>query len=134
MIVVLLDLDVHLPGVGSLKEKRGLIKSAVAALRRDLGFDLLERIWARNDMPEGEAMDLAVEAQEDVRRSDGAFEVVVPPSLRAQDPDDDSLFAIAEEARAVIVSGDRHLLGMARQLPVYSPTEFRHLVMTQEGA
>jgi hypothetical protein len=30
------------------------------ALRRDLGFDLLERIWARNDMDEDEAMELAV--------------------------------------------------------------------------
>jgi hypothetical protein len=33
------------------------------ALRRDLGLDLLERLWARNDMPEEEAMALAVEAQ-----------------------------------------------------------------------
>ena len=42
-----------------------------AALRRDLGFDLLERIWARNDMPEDEAMELALEAQGSVRRNDG---------------------------------------------------------------
>lgn len=34
-----------------------------AALRRDLGFDLLERIWAGNDMDEGDAMTLALEAQ-----------------------------------------------------------------------
>lgn len=33
------------------------------ALRRDFGFDLLDRIWARNDMPEVEAMALALEAQ-----------------------------------------------------------------------
>lgn len=43
-----------------------------AALRRDLGFDLLERIWARNDLPEDEAMDLAREAQKSVRRDDEA--------------------------------------------------------------
>lgn len=43
-----------------------------AALRRDLGFDLLERIWARNDMPEDEAMDFAIEAQGSVRSNDGA--------------------------------------------------------------
>ncbi|MDZ7801988.1 MAG: hypothetical protein U5K81_14510 [Trueperaceae bacterium] len=43
-----------------------------AALRRDLGFDLLERIWDRNEMPEDEAMELAREAQESVRRNDGA--------------------------------------------------------------
>lgn len=33
------------------------------ALRRDLGLDLLERAWARNNLSEDEAMALAVEAQ-----------------------------------------------------------------------
>lgn len=53
---------------------------------------------------------------------------VGPPSLRTADPHDDYLVALAEAARAVIVSGDRHLLGMAGRLPVYSPADFRHLV------
>jgi hypothetical protein len=39
------------------------------ALRRDLGFDLLDRIWARNDLPEDEAIGLAVEAQHEVRKT-----------------------------------------------------------------
>lgn len=43
-----------------------------AALRRELGFDLLERIWERNDMSEDEAMDLAREAQASVRRNEEA--------------------------------------------------------------
>jgi hypothetical protein len=42
-----------------------------AALRRDLGFDLLEQIWAKNDMPEDKAMKLALEAQASVRRNAG---------------------------------------------------------------
>lgn len=33
------------------------------ALRRDLGLDLLDRLWERNDLSEDEAMDLALEAQ-----------------------------------------------------------------------
>ena len=33
------------------------------ALRRDLGLDLLDRLWARNDLAEDEAVDLAVQAQ-----------------------------------------------------------------------
>lgn len=37
------------------------------ALRRDLGFDLLERLWAKNRMSEGDAMRLAVEAQHGTR-------------------------------------------------------------------
>ena len=41
-----------------------------AALRRDLGFDLLERLWDRSDLTEDEAMALALEAQASVRRAD----------------------------------------------------------------
>lgn len=40
-----------------------------AALKGELGFDLLERIWTQNDMDEDEAMDLALEAQGRVRRT-----------------------------------------------------------------
>jgi hypothetical protein len=39
------------------------------ALRRDLGFDLLERLWAKADLSEDEAMALALEAQHEARRS-----------------------------------------------------------------
>ena len=38
------------------------------AVRRDLGLDLLERLWTRNQLGEEEAMNLAVEAQHAVRR------------------------------------------------------------------
>jgi hypothetical protein len=38
------------------------------ALRRDLGLDLLERLWDRNDLAEDEALALAVEAQHAMRR------------------------------------------------------------------
>ena len=39
------------------------------ALRQELGFALLEKIWARNEMPENEAMALALEAQHETRRT-----------------------------------------------------------------
>jgi Ribbon-helix-helix protein, copG family len=38
------------------------------ALRRELGFDLLERLWEREDIGEENALALAVEAQHDTRR------------------------------------------------------------------
>jgi predicted transcriptional regulator len=38
------------------------------SLRRDLGLDLLDRLWAQNDLKEGEATALAVEAQHRTRR------------------------------------------------------------------
>ena len=37
------------------------------ALRRDLGMDLLDRIWAANDLREADALALAVEAQHATR-------------------------------------------------------------------
>lgn len=47
-----------------------------------------------------------------------------PPSVRSPDAGDDYLVALAERTQAVIVSGDRHLLGLAGQVPVLSPAEF----------
>lgn len=38
------------------------------ALRRELGFDLLERLWQSSDLDEDEALALAVEAQHETRR------------------------------------------------------------------
>jgi hypothetical protein len=38
------------------------------ALRSHLGLDLLDRLWARNDLDANEAMSLAVEAQHAARR------------------------------------------------------------------
>jgi Ribbon-helix-helix protein, copG family len=39
------------------------------ALRRDLGLDLLDRLWQANDLGEDEALALAVEAQHETRPS-----------------------------------------------------------------
>ena len=38
------------------------------SLRRDLGLDLLDRLWSQNKMSEGQAMRLAVQAQHSTRR------------------------------------------------------------------
>lgn len=37
------------------------------SLRRDLGLGLLERLWSKNQMPEDQALQLAVEAQHSTR-------------------------------------------------------------------
>ena len=39
------------------------------AVRRDLGLDLLDRLWARNDLTEEEAMELSLEAQKAARKN-----------------------------------------------------------------
>jgi hypothetical protein len=38
------------------------------SLRRDMGLDLFERLWERDDVPEDDAQTLAVEAQHRTRR------------------------------------------------------------------
>lgn len=38
------------------------------ALRRDLGLDLIDRLWARSRLSEDEATELAVEAQHATRK------------------------------------------------------------------
>lgn len=46
------------------------------------------------------------------------------PAPRSADPDDDYLVALAEHARALLVSGDRHLLDLAAEIPVLTPRGF----------
>ena len=46
------------------------------------------------------------------------------PVRRSSDPGDDSLLALAESERAVLVSGDRHLLELGGDLPVETPRAF----------
>jgi putative PIN family toxin of toxin-antitoxin system len=46
------------------------------------------------------------------------------PARRSADPDDDYLLALAEQERAVLVSGDQHLLALAGELPILTPRAF----------
>lgn len=50
------------------------------------------------------------------------------PPIRSPDPDDDYLIALAETERAVLVSGDQHLLGLSESVPVFSPAGFLSLL------
>ena len=46
------------------------------------------------------------------------------PARRSIDPGDDYLIALAEEERAVLVSGDQHLLALANDLPIQTARTF----------
>jgi hypothetical protein len=46
---------------------RGDSEVIEAAVRRDLGLDLLDRLWAANDLAEADALALGVEAQHRTR-------------------------------------------------------------------
>lgn len=54
--------------VRAARTGRGDSEVIEEALRRDLGLDLLERLWERADLDEAMATDLAVEAQHATRR------------------------------------------------------------------
>ncbi|MFL5897084.1 MAG: putative toxin-antitoxin system toxin component, PIN family [Solirubrobacterales bacterium] len=47
-----------------------------------------------------------------------------PSPVRCEDPGDDYLIALAHDQKAVLVSGDRHLLVLSGRIPVLSPSEF----------
>jgi putative PIN family toxin of toxin-antitoxin system len=46
------------------------------------------------------------------------------PAPRSADPGDDYLLALAQAERAVLVSGDQHLLALAEELPILAPRAF----------
>jgi putative PIN family toxin of toxin-antitoxin system len=46
------------------------------------------------------------------------------PAARSGDPNDDYLVALAEAARALLVSGDDHLLALATELPIRTARDF----------
>jgi putative PIN family toxin of toxin-antitoxin system len=46
-----------------------------------------------------------------------------PSPLRSADPDDDYLIALAQSQNAVLVSGDKHLLGIGGGAPILAPAD-----------
>ena len=50
------------------------------------------------------------------------------PTIRSPDPGDDYLIGLAASERAALVSGDKHLLDLANEIPVFSPREFLQLL------
>jgi putative PIN family toxin of toxin-antitoxin system len=64
---------------------------------------------------------------------EGATRVDDPDTVpaRAPDPGDDYLLALAEAERAILVSGDQHLLGLAEEYPILTPRAFLETLETQ---
>lgn len=58
------------------------------------------------------------------RRADLRDDPADPPRFKSADPKYDYVIALAAASQAVIVSGDRHLLDLGDDLPVYSPAAF----------
>jgi hypothetical protein len=90
-------------------------ESLLAELERALGYPKVRR-----RVPPSEAVAFVSL----LRR--GAIVAVdaATPARRSADPGDDYLLALAESAHGVLVSGDRHLLALADELPIQSPQAF----------
>jgi putative PIN family toxin of toxin-antitoxin system len=50
------------------------------------------------------------------------------PPVHSRDPDDDYLIALASAHRAALVSGDKDLLALEGEIPVFSPRAFLDLL------
>lgn len=51
-----------------------------------------------------------------------------PPPLLSADPGDDYLLALAASQKAMLVSGDGHLLALAGELPIRAPSDLLSLL------
>ncbi len=89
-------------------------------LQRALGYPKLRRHVSKSD-----AADLVRWV------ADSATVVVDPdndPPVRSSDPGDDYLIVLASAHRAALVSGERHLLTLEKEIPVFSPRAFLDLL------
>jgi putative PIN family toxin of toxin-antitoxin system len=58
----------------------------------------------------------------------GVEDPAAPPPLRAADPRDDYLLALASSAGALLVTGDGALLELADRAPIHTPAEFLDMI------
>jgi putative PIN family toxin of toxin-antitoxin system len=52
-----------------------------------------------------------------------------PPPVRSVDAGDDYLLSLAASQRAVLVTGDSHLLALAGEFPIHTPANYLSLLM-----
>lgn len=90
--------------------------SLLAELERALGYPKLRRRIPPDD---------GLAFVEMIRRSATlAEDPTAPAPIESRDPGDDYLLALAASERAALVSGDKDLLSLQGDLPIYSPTGF----------
>jgi putative PIN family toxin of toxin-antitoxin system len=88
-------------------------------------LDELERALAYPKLAERIKVEEAVALIDWLRREAILVEDPAEPATsHSEDPGDEYLLALAEAERAVLVSGDRHLLALTEELPVLTVREF----------
>jgi putative PIN family toxin of toxin-antitoxin system len=97
----------------------------LAELRRALAYPKIVRLVPPDD---GEAFVAWLSRTAALARDPSGA-----PPICSPDPNDDYLLALAAEQQAVLVTGDRHLLGVAGNLPVHTPADFLAMVSRPVG-
>lgn len=92
----------------------------VAELERALTYPKIARL-----IPADEAVLLVRWLQEEAEAVENPSE---RPPIRSEDPGDDYLIALSLAHGAALVSGDKHLLALAADLPIYRPIDFLELL------
>ncbi len=91
----------------------------VAELRRALSYPkVLKRVSA------AEALAFVVLLQAVAMRMPDPAE----SPRRSRDPGDDYVLALASSNSAIVVTGDRDLLALSGEFPIYSPSAFLHML------
>jgi uncharacterized protein len=129
-----LDPNVIISGVLSSTGPPADVLRAVAAGEFELVLSeaLLEELERELAYPKLRRHVSESEAAELLRWVAGGATVVVDPEsnppVRSRDPDDDYLIALASAHRAALVSGDKHLLALEGEIPVFPPRGFLDLL------
>lgn len=90
-----------------------------------LVLEELENVLRREKFRRYVDLDIVDQYVELLRRdAEMAVDPAEPPPIRCSDPDDDYLIALAHSHSAALVSGDRHLLDLTGEIPVFTPSEF----------
>jgi putative PIN family toxin of toxin-antitoxin system len=129
-----LDPNVVISGVLSARGApadvlRGLAAGTFELIASQALLDELERALSypklRRHISEADAAEL-------VRWVAGSATVVIDPDtdppVHSRDRDDDYLITLASSHRAALVSGDKHLLTLEAEIPVFSPRAFLDLL------
>src|SRR5688572_21241700 len=88
----------------------------------------LERVLTYPKIAQRVSADDAREFVDSLARNSSVAEDPLQGTYHTADPADDYLLNLAASQRAVVVSGDAHVLALAGELPIHSPADFRALL------
>lgn len=112
------------PGGAPARVLRAWLQGEYELIVSPLLLAELERALAYPKLRARIAPGEAIELLELLKRQGELVKDPPPIEVRSSDPGDDYLLALAASTRALLVSGDGHLLALAQRVPVSTPAAF----------